>query len=281
MVASAEGIDVSYFQNRLSTAELKAFQFAFTRVSDGTGLVDANLKNNWDLISSAGIHRGGYHELRAGDGIAQAQYFLAALGKVGGPKPGDMLAVVASDYAGVTPAEVKAWCDHVKTATSGHCPVLVYTDLSMARTLGVCTGYPMWVAWPNPTAPSRAQIAPWGDWHIWQWGTRNVGGLGTVDADAFNGDAAVMDEWIKSYLPKPPAPDPDPTPPPAPPGTTCVVGDGKKSLEQICAEHKTTPQSAIWYTAQHRPHGFWIGEAGYFNAGGWTRPVPVGVNIWV
>ena len=59
-----------------------------------------------------------------------------------------MLAVVASDYQGVTDAEVKAFCDHVKAAAP-RCIVLVYSDLSLLPALPSCTGYPLWIAWPS------------------------------------------------------------------------------------------------------------------------------------
>jgi GH25 family lysozyme M1 (1,4-beta-N-acetylmuramidase) len=269
MAASAQGIDVSAYQPGLTTAELKGFAFAFCKVTDGLAITDPNLKRNWGTIASAGIHRGGYHELQSGDGAKQAGYFLAAINARGGIRQGDMLAVVASDYPGVTDAEVKAWCDAVKAATGGHNPVLVYTDLSVAQRLTSCAGYPLWVAWPNPTAPSASQLGPWKSWHIWQWGTRSVaGGLGTVDADAYNGDAAEMTGWINAYKPAPPPP------------TARYVADGTVSLATLCAERKVQPQQVLWLTASHRPHGFGPTEATYFNGGDWTQPMPAGTVVW-
>jgi GH25 family lysozyme M1 (1,4-beta-N-acetylmuramidase) len=272
MAASAQGIDVSAFQVGLSTAELRGFDFAFTRVSDGTGLTDANLKRNWGSIASAGIHRGGYHELRPGSGAAQAAYFLAAL-DTHGIRDGDMLAVVASDYTGVTGDEVLAWCERVKSGTGGGCPVIVYSDLSRLGGLGVCAeaGYPLWVAWPNPVPPKGGQIAPWTSWHLWQWGTRSVGGGGVVDADAYNGDAAEMTGWVQGHA-HPPAP--------APTFGVRYVGDGEVSLAKYCKAMRVGAAQVLWATADHRPNGYGPAEKGYFDAGDWERAMPKGTIIW-
>jgi GH25 family lysozyme M1 (1,4-beta-N-acetylmuramidase) len=271
MAASAQGIDVSSFQARLSTQEVAGFQFAFTKCTDGTR-IDGDFKANWALIRSAGIHRGAYHELQSGNAIGQAEAFLATV-KTDGLRPGDMLSVVASDYPGVTPDEVKAWCDHVHQGTSGNNPVLVYTDLSVGKTLGNCTGYPLWVAWPNPTAPGPAQIAPWKSWHLWQWGTRRVAGLGVVDADAYNGDAAEMTAWIDSFKPAPPNPQP-----PATGGR--VVADGILTMNQAATAAKVHPNEVLWHTAQHRPHGFGPQQAASFDAGSWDQPLVTGTVLW-
>lgn len=275
-MGSAEGIDVSAFQTGMTTAELRGFSFAFTRVSDGTGLIDANLKRNWGTIASAGIHRGGYHELRGGnigDGKAQADYFLAALKEDGGGwRPGDMMAVVASDYEGTLGAEVLSWCETVKAATAGKSPVLVYSDLSKLPQLADCTGYPLWVAWPSPVAPSAAQIAPWKMWHLWQWGTRSVGGgLGVVDADAFNGDPAEMTGWIGGYVN---------VKPPSPSFGTRYESDGTVSMNTYCAAMKVQVHQVLWATAAHRPHGYGPTEAAYFNGGEWENPMPKGTVVW-
>lgn len=266
MASSAQGIDVSAYQSRLTTAELKGFAFAFTKATDGTR-VDPNFKANWDVIHSAGIHRGAYHELQSGNGVQQADAFLAAVR----PADGDMLAVVASDYPGVTAADVKAWLDHVHQSTSGHCPVLVYTDLSVGKTLGSCTGYPLWVAWPSPVAPSAAQIAPFRSWKLWQWGTRSVaGGLGVVDADAYNGDATSLTAWINSFKP---------TAPPPPTGGR-YVADGSQSMADAATAHHTTIDQILWHTADHHPHGYGSLEVQYINGGNLAAPMPAGMVYW-
>jgi hypothetical protein len=91
---------------------------------------------------------------------------------------------------------VKAFCDAVKAAAP-RSPVLVYSDLSMLPSLGSCTGYDLWAAWPSATAP--ASVAPWKSWRFWQWNET------TLDRNAFNGTAAELDAWIDSIA-TPPVP---------------------------------------------------------------------------
>ena len=199
MTASAQGIDVSHYQDRLTAAALKPYSFAFTKATDGPEILDPNFYVNWALMKAVGIHRGAYAELWSGSPIEQADRFLDVV-HAGGLEPGDMLAVVASDYQGVTDAEVKAFCDHVKAAAP-RCIVLVYSDLSLLPALPSCTGYPLWIAWPSSRAPRS--VIPWRSWHLWQWNETNL------DKNAFNGTVAELDAWISSIAyptpPKPPA----------------------------------------------------------------------------
>ena len=203
---SAEGIDVSSYQVDLAVHDLSGLRFAFTKATDGLGGTDPNFAANWATIKTAGLHRGAYHELQAGLPAAQAVHFLAAVQR-GTLEPGDMLAVVASDYPGVTDDDVLIFCETVKAATHGHNPVLVYTDLSVGASLWrtSAAGYPLWAAWPSPVAPPMP-LANWRRWFLWQWGTRFVLELGQVDADAFDGPPAAMDAWIAHFKPKPPPP---------------------------------------------------------------------------
>jgi lysozyme len=212
-VTSAQGIDVSAFQLDLTAHDLSGLSFAFTKATDGLSITDPHFAANWATIRQAGLHRGAYHELQAGWSAAQAAYFLAAVQRAG-LRAGDMLAVVASDYPGVTDEDVLIWCETVTAATHGRNPVEVYTDLSVGASLARCSsaGYGLWAAWPSPTAPPMP-LANWHQWRLWQWGTRSVPGLGNVDANAYNGTPADMDAWIGSFQPPPP-------PPPVPhPGT--------------------------------------------------------------
>ena len=200
MTASAQGIDVSAYQDRLTAAALKPYNFAFTKATDGPEVLDPNFYVNWAMMKAVGIHRGAYAELWSGSPIEQADRFLDVV-HAGGLEPGDMLAVVASDYQGVTDAEVKAFCDHVKAAAP-RCIVLVYSDLSLLPALPSCTGYPLWIAWPSGSAPRS--VAPWRSWHLWQWDETNL------DKNAFNGTAAQLDAWINSIAyPQPPKPPAD------------------------------------------------------------------------
>lgn len=211
-MTSAQGIDVSAFQLDLAVHDLSGLSFVLTKATDGLSITDPHFAANWATIKHAGLHCGAYHELQAGNPGGQAVRFLAVV-HAQGLEPGDMLSVVASDYPGVTDGEVLAFCEAVRAATGGRNPVLPYTDLSVGRMLTATAGAfgDLWVAWPNPTAPGAANWAPaaWRTWRLWQYGTRNVPGLGSCDANAYNGSPADMDTWIGSFRPSP-------QPPPAP-----------------------------------------------------------------
>ena len=198
MTESAQGIDVSRSQQPLTQAALQGLTFAFTKATDGPQLTDPNFTGNWAVIKQAGIYRGAYHELwsaQSSPAAAQAAHFLAVV-SAAGLEPGDMLAVVASDYTGVTGAEVLAFCEAVRAGAGPRCPVLVYSDLSVLPSLGPCTAYPLWVTWPSATAP--ASVQPWSTWTLWQWGT-----VSQTDRDAFNGTAAEMAAWLTTYTDPP------------------------------------------------------------------------------
>lgn len=211
MTASAQGRDYSAFQELITAGDLNGLSFALTKATDGMMTEDRNFAHNWAVIRSAGKHRGAYHELwsaSAASSRAQADHFLTAV-RAQQLRPGDMLAVVASDYRGVTDAEVLAFADTVKADTGGRNPVLIYTDLNFGKTLTrTAAAYPdtLWVAWPSPTAPLPAQWAPapWKTWRFWQWGQP-----GGVDADAYNGTRTALDTWIATFtriIPTPPVP---------------------------------------------------------------------------
>lgn len=196
-MTSAQGIDVSSYQDTLTAAALEGLDFAFAKATEGTGGTDGNFAGNWAAIRAAGRHRGAYHELRPGMPEAQAAHFLATV-RAQGLNAGDMLAVVASDYP-ASDSDVKAFAGTVRVSTGGRNPVLVYTDLSAARSLTSCTGCDLWIAWPSDTAPP--DVSPWKTWRLWQW--RLTG----LDRDAYNGTAAEMTAWLAGFPRPAPAPD--------------------------------------------------------------------------
>jgi GH25 family lysozyme M1 (1,4-beta-N-acetylmuramidase) len=57
----------SSVQSPLTAADLKGFDFAFAKATDGPELTDPNFAGNWSVIKLAGIYRGAYHELRNRD----------------------------------------------------------------------------------------------------------------------------------------------------------------------------------------------------------------------
>jgi hypothetical protein len=190
---SAQGIDVSHYQNALTVEQLKPYTFAFAKATEGPSGADnqndPKFAGNWATMKSAGVHRGAYHELwSASTSVeSQADNFLSVV-KGEGLEPGDMLAVAVSDYS-TTDAEVKAWCDQVRAAAPTS-PVLVYSQGSDVSTYTSCTGYDLWVAAWSDTPP--ASVAPWTTWRLWQWSQT------PLDQDAYNGTAAEMSSWIAS-----------------------------------------------------------------------------------
>jgi hypothetical protein len=185
-VSSAQGIDVSAYQDILTARALRGLDFAFAKATDGPWGTDPNFAGNWAAIRAAGKFRGAYHELQAGNPSGQAAHFLAVV-QARGLERGDMLACVASDYS-AGDSDVRAFCDTLRSATGGRNRVLVYSDLSVAATLTSCTGYDLWVAWPSATPPRST--APWKTWRLWQW---QMTGL---DRDAYNGTREEMAAWL-------------------------------------------------------------------------------------
>lgn len=198
MTASAEGIDISSYQSGYSVADLAPYQFAFFRATVGTIIKDANFAGNWAAGKAAGIHRGAYHELvptSTATAAAQVAYFTAVL-KRAGVEAGDMLAVVSSDYAGVTGAEVLSVLSALK-AEFPRSPVLVYSDLNGLATVADCSAYPLWLA--DYTNNGNIDVKPWANWTFWQWTDS------PIDRDAYNGTADELQSWLDTFV-APPAP---------------------------------------------------------------------------
>jgi lysozyme len=194
VTANAQGIDGSSDQAVYTAAELRQYSFAFFRASDGTTNTDPNFAANWAAGKAAAIHRGAYHELTNLSPVnTQAEHFIGIL-KAQGVQSGDMMAVVASDYPGVTGAAVLEFAQAVKAAFP-HGPVLIYSDLSVLPSLGQCTGFPLWLAEYGVAQPEP--VAPWGKWTFWQ-------NIGTgQDKDIYNGTPAQLQAWLETYVPAP------------------------------------------------------------------------------
>ena len=193
MVASAQGKDYSAFQPPVVDSDLTGLAFAISRVSNwaGTSLgTDPHFAGNWAAFKAAGIHRGAYWYLSLDVSAAsQAAYFVKAV-KAAGLQPGDLL-ICDSEVPGPNAdAMTHAFCAEVEALAGPHCPVLVYTNHDAGQHLTSCTGWPLWFAWPSPTAPPASLIAPWKAWKLWQYGE-----IGSVDADAANGTDRVKSGW--------------------------------------------------------------------------------------
>jgi GH25 family lysozyme M1 (1,4-beta-N-acetylmuramidase) len=208
VTASAQGIDFSSYQPELVTADLSGEAFAFTRVSNWSGTfmgTDHTFMNNWFVMREARLHRGAYWYLSTGEGYPsvtrQADYFVTAV-KNGGVLPGDMLVCDSEVVTATVNSDTHMFCKRVQQLMGAEYPVLVYTNHNVGQHLVSCTKWPLWFAWPNNTAPPESLTLPWKSWKFWQWGTKPAGGLGTVDADAYNGTVADLQAWLNTYLSK-------------------------------------------------------------------------------
>lgn len=243
-VASAQGLDVSNFQGNFGwAAAVKAFPglaFGIHRLTQGLGQSGTNSPDptaqwNHQQIRDNGLRRGAYHFLDPfQEGAAQARYFVDMHDQLG-LTDHDML-WCDNETPGVSPAATAACCDDFMAelvTLRPNNPRGVYTFINFARE-GNCNGaggYPLWLAYPNATAPVAPP--PWVNWTFWQWGTRNG-----VDADAFNGTVAQMDAWIASFAP------------PAGPSWKPYTTDGTMSLAQISAKYSSACSSILRRTVQ-------------------------------
>src|SRR3954463_5821815 len=68
---TTKGVDVSYFNGTIDWAKVKAAgnEFAFIRISDGTGFRDPQFAANWAGAQSAGMVRGIYQFFRPGQDV--------------------------------------------------------------------------------------------------------------------------------------------------------------------------------------------------------------------
>jgi lysozyme len=211
-VASAQGLDVSNFQGRFNWSAARAgLSFGIFRLTEGLpqsgdNSPDPDAAWNHAAIRDAGLVRGAYHFLHPSlSGKAQAEYFVAVHEQLGFDAD-DMLWLDNETTDGLGPAAVAACAQEFMAelkVLKPNSPMGVYTYISFS-TSGYCNGlgkYPLWLAYPNSSAPKPPP--PWAMWDIWQWGLRN----GT-DADAFNGTAAQFHSWIQGFLPPPPGINP-------------------------------------------------------------------------
>lgn len=168
-------------------------QFAFCKVTEGTGFADPQAASNVARMRSMGIVVGGYHFLHNGDGVhggaPQARYFLEHA-KAAGLKPGDLVAIDAEDGGldGGTAAHfdlvAAGFANELRKHWGARFSPVLYTEISLApafRHMGSC---PLWLA--NPSRVHTGAIGPWEGPSFEQTGQKGV------DADVFYGTAAQL-----------------------------------------------------------------------------------------
>lgn len=191
---TTKGVDVSYHNGTISWPQVKAagYEFAFVRISDGTGFRDPQFATNWAGAKSAGLVRGIYQFFRpTQDVAAQADMVIAA---VGARQPGDLPPVIDVEAdGGLAPATVAArvrtWVDRVKAAT-GVDPIIYTGKYFWRDEVGGPTSFannPLWIAQYTSLCPDLT--APWDTWAFWQFTeSGSVAGIsGGIDVDRFNG----------------------------------------------------------------------------------------------
>jgi len=267
-VRSAQGLDVSNFQGQFDWGATSGLSFGIYRLTQGlstagTNSPDPTAQHNHDGIRKLGIRHGAYHFLDPfEDGTAQAEHFVAQHAKVGLDDE-DILALDNENARNPGPAQT-AGCARAFMARLVQLrprnPRVVYTFISYA-TGGYCAGlshYPLWLAYPDATAPHPPP--PWARWTFWQWGQRRG-----VDADAFNGTAADLDAWVKSFAPQPlPKRKHNAT--------------GAESLREW-AHPQMKVHEALHAMALAKPHGFGPMQAAYVAAGDWDALMPKGMDL--
>jgi lysozyme len=191
---TTKGVDVSYHNGTINWTSVKnaGYEFAFVRISDGTGFRDPMFATNWAGAHAAGLTRGIYQFFRPNQDVAaQADLVIAA---VGTRAPGDLPPVIDVEATGnLSPASVAAkvrtWVDRVKAAT-GVDPI-VYTGKYFWRDqVGGPTTFAnnaLWIAQYTSLCPDLT--SPWNTWAFWQYSeTGSVPGIsGGIDVDRFNG----------------------------------------------------------------------------------------------
>jgi predicted alpha/beta superfamily hydrolase/GH25 family lysozyme M1 (1,4-beta-N-acetylmuramidase) len=176
--------------NTIAANQKMPFAFAFARVSDGTN-ADSLFDANYTGIQAAGMVRGSYQLFHPSqDPVAQANLFLAKLGKLGLYDLPPALDVEVTD--GLSSKDIvsaiQAWVATMQSAIGR--PPIIYSSANFWNSSVADSSLskdPLWVAdWDVkcPTLPSA-----WSAWKFWQTTIKgSVPGIsGAVDLDIFNG----------------------------------------------------------------------------------------------
>lgn len=228
---TVKGIDVSYYQGNIDWAQARAdgVEFAFIRVSDGTGFLDPKFQRNWAEAKAKGVRRGAYQFFRSNQSPeAQADLLIA---EVGALEPGDLPPVIDVETrdgqsAATIRNKVGRWLDRVEAAL-GVRPI-IYTGpyFWRDRVDGDAFGdHPLWIAHYGTRCPLVPE--PWTEWAFHQHtASGRVRGIrGNVDMNVFNGSRGELAALaVGAAPPPPPPPEPDECLPIGPEGR--VIDDG-------------------------------------------------------
>lgn len=223
------GIDTSSAQGKISWSEVKdaGVAWAMMKATQGTYDSDSQFAASWAGAADAGVVRGAYHFFDPTiDGVAQANYFLAAMGPLAAEDLSPVLDVECPagyladggpedclGFSGGTGFEPAAgfrtnllnWLGTVEAAT-GRKPI-IYTYVSFFAGTGEdgtgtnvdTTGldaYPLWIA--NYTGTSCFSVpSPWTQAAAWQYDDNGTypGIDKTVDVDRMVGPIDELLGW--------------------------------------------------------------------------------------
>jgi lysozyme len=192
----AQGIDVSQYQGTIDWSQVAGagISFAIARVSDGLNYPDPYFAQNWSGMQANGIIRGVYQYFEPGqDAVQQADLLINATTFQQGDLPPflDFETTGGLDASALS-SQIALWCNEIESRT-GLTPI-IYCSWGFWNGLGsmqIPAGVQLWVANWGVSAPSLP--TGWNNWVFWQWAdTTTVPGVGSADADVFNGTVAQL-----------------------------------------------------------------------------------------
>ncbi len=202
----ATGIDVALYQKAIDWTKVKASgqTFAFIKATQGQAITDPYFAANWSQAKAAGLPRGAYHFYENdGDGLAQAQRFVAVIGSDHGELPPVVDVEDPNGTANIN--DLKGCLDTIEVAL-GRKPIIYTANWYWNPTrwggpVAWARQYDLWVATynaANPVVPSD-----WTSWRFWQTSMGAVAGIAAaVDVDVFNGSGDDLLAWLQAK-PKP------------------------------------------------------------------------------
>jgi GH25 family lysozyme M1 (1,4-beta-N-acetylmuramidase) len=188
-------IDVSNHQRAVNFAAVEAAGDAlvFIKATEGVGYVDPQFRTYRTQVRAVGLTRGFYHFARAGDPIAEADAFCAAVSPL---DVGDLVALDWETAAPNPPAWCRTWLQRVKQ-TLGVTPG-IYLNQSTRDAYDwsalVADNDWLWIADYDNNPTVLAGPGKWPVVAIKQWTSAgSVPGIsGAVDRDTFEGDATTL-----------------------------------------------------------------------------------------
>ena len=215
-----EGVDIFDGTGTIDWTKVKAAgrDFAFIKATQGDYNKQTKFGTNWTNAQAAGVRRSAYHFFDpTKDGVAQANFFLAALAAQGGLVPGDLPPMLdiecptSSTQSAASPncefagnsgwvpsammqQRIFDWLDTVEQATGTK--AFIYSYVSWFAGVGFTdprlAGYPLYIASYNSCATIPA---PWTSAVFWQYSaTTKVPGIAAAgDVDRFFGTLADLD----------------------------------------------------------------------------------------